>query len=127
MEHQFGTLLVRFPDLAPAEASRAAADLERNLQRLTGGQIDTEMRKEKSGTQDAGSILAIVLGAEAVVVLADRIAGGIGDYLRRLNSRVEIATDQGVVVVTGEPAAGLDVAAVTTALMKVKERSTDME
>ncbi len=126
MEQQFGTLLVRFPDLAPAEASRAAADLERRLQSLTGGRVDTEMRKEKAGTQDAGTILAIVLGAEAVVVFADRIARGIGDYLRRLNSRVEITTDQGVVVVAGEAAAGLDVAAVTAALRTVKEPSTGL-
>ena len=116
MEEQPNVLLIRFPDLLPAEANRAAAVLEQQLHSLTGGQVSPEVRKEHADTQDAGSVLAIVLGAEAIVVFADQIARGISSYLQCLNSRIEIVTDQGKVIVSGEAAAGFDAAAVTAAL-----------
>ena len=116
MDEQPGALLIRFPDLSPAAANQAAADLEQQVRSLTSGQVNPEIRKERADTQDAGSILAIVLGAEAVVVFADQIGRGLRNYLQRLNSRVEIVTDQGKVIVTGEATTGFDAAAVTAAL-----------
>ncbi len=109
-------LRIRFPDLTPAEAGRAASELQGLVRAATAGRVDTALRKERSDTQDAGTILAIVLGAPAVVALANRIAGGIGDYLGRLNSRVEIVTESGTVIATGSAAERLDLGAVAQAL-----------
>lgn len=53
MDDKPGALLVRFPDLSPTEASRAAAGLEEQLRKATAGQLDTELCKERTDLLDA--------------------------------------------------------------------------
>ena len=65
-----------FPEVAPAEATQLAEDLREYLLRTNN--IEGNVVKERSDTQDAGSILTIILGAGSTLA----IAKGIGYWIK---------------------------------------------
>lgn len=81
-EHGF---VIEFPEVSLAQASRFAAELERDVKdALADENVKAkllERRKTDPQTLDAGTILAIILGAKATVA----IAYGIARWLTRDN------------------------------------------
>lgn len=110
------SVLICFPDLPPAASNQAASELLQKLKKITRGRVNFEIQRVDEHSMDAGSVLAIVLGAKAVVSFSERIAGGISNYIARSGSTIEIVTPNGTVVARGEAATNIDTAAVTRAL-----------
>jgi len=84
-----------------AEAARAAADLRRHLLDAQDD-LDITREKEQANTQDMGATLVMILGTQAVVVLAN----GIADWMRkrRIGSTVELEINGNRVALAGEVA-----------------------
>src|SRR5262245_48645998 len=106
------TFLVTFPELDLAEANRAAGQLRETLLGRCGPQDRINIRRASDATQDAGSILEIMLAAPAII----EVARGIRDFIAARGNSIEIRTANGVVVGRGTAATNIDAAAVSKAL-----------
>lgn len=109
-------LIIRFEGLSTDEANQAAAALEAHMSTVTGGGVETERRKASQDTQDAGTIVALILESATVVALATGIAQGLRDFIAMRGNRVVVETAEGRVVATGDAATNLDTAAVVSEL-----------
>ena len=105
-------LRVRFDQLTPAKANVAARELQLEIRRLTGSEIQTELRKSRNDTQDLGTILAIILEAPATTAIATHVAAGIGAFIARFRTKVIIETEHGRVVFTGDATKSADLEAI---------------
>lgn len=82
---------VSFPGASDAEKGQLVSDLQHTVEGVEGVQ-GTSILRERSDTQDAGTILSIVLGAPAVVLIVE----GIANWMNRKNQGiVEIETENG--------------------------------
>jgi hypothetical protein len=106
------SVLIRFPELSVAEATKAAEELRGSLMRVLGAQATFDIRKENAETQDFGATLVVILGTQAALALAK----GVSDYIAKRGNRVVIKTEHGSVIATGDAASNIDVAATTRAL-----------
>jgi hypothetical protein len=87
-------LIVEFEDATPAEAASMARELQQILLDADPS-VSTELIREEGNAQDLGSILAVLLGAKAVVV----VAKGIVDYLKlRRSASIRIKCKGGEVI-----------------------------
>lgn len=110
-------LLIQFEGLDDAATNQAALALEEHLAHVTAGEIRTERRKARQGTQDAGTIIEI-LNTAVPLAIATGIGKGLHDFLRRRGSRITVF-ESGKIVATGD-AASFDPAPVVAALQRGK-------
>ncbi|MEJ2337241.1 MAG: hypothetical protein P8Y26_16640 [Gemmatimonadales bacterium] len=105
-------LLIRFDNMSPADANRAAAELRKQLRSSMGSQVSIDRVKENEETQDFGSTLAVVLGTPFALALAK----GVRDYIAKRGCRIVLETPEGRLIATGDAAANIDVASTAAAL-----------
>lgn len=77
-------VIIEFPDTSPRIAGTLAHELKAFLDNAVtdkGAVAKTSVEKVDENAQDVGTILAIILGAEATIALA----AGISEWLRRRN------------------------------------------
>jgi hypothetical protein len=101
MSEHLDKFTIRFDGLTLEEAGKKAARLRQEI--LDAADLDFELEKEDPKTQDAGTILAIVLSAGAVVELAKAVtelAKGVANYLSREHATITIEKN-GKVVAAG--------------------------
>ena len=96
---------VRFEEMTPAQANRAAAELRSLIEDAGGREVDARVVKDRDDTQDFGATLVLVLGTPAVITVAKAIYA----YIAKRGDRVVIETDNGKVLATGAGAANIDV------------------
>jgi hypothetical protein len=95
-------LQIGFPNVSPAEASRAAADLGGQINRVLRerglAQVARQHRTDPAA-QDLGQVIQIILAAPAMIVMARGVALGIQKYLARTNrGRITITRPDGTEV-----------------------------
>lgn len=83
-----------FPGLTPDKARKAAEELQRQITSRVDG-LETHFEKRDSNSQDAGSILAIVLGSGAITVLAEHIGVALVTVAGRFSSSVDLVKPDG--------------------------------
>ena len=105
-------LLIRFDNMSPADANRAAAELRKQLRAKIGSEVAIDQVRENEEAQDFGGTLAVVLGTPFALALAK----GIRDYIAKRGCSVVLETPQGRVIATGDAAANIDVASTAAAL-----------
>jgi hypothetical protein len=86
------TFIIRFQDVSLAEAG-SKADRLRNEILDASSEVEVIVEKDDPNTQDFGSILVLVLGTPAIIV----IAKGIADFLRRERATIEIESNGRVI------------------------------
>jgi dissimilatory sulfite reductase (desulfoviridin) alpha/beta subunit len=85
---------IRFCDVSPAEQSRLAGSLEDALRTVRG--VETCVVRERTETQDPGTIVSVILGAPAVVLAVKALA----NWATRTNQgSVEIADVRGTSII----------------------------
>jgi hypothetical protein len=82
-------LIVRFPAVDLNIANQHVEDLRSELKQM--GVQDVERRREQAESQDFGATLVLVLGTASVTA----IAKGLGAWLRRTGTKVEITKPDG--------------------------------
>src|SRR6266542_4773384 len=107
-------LVVSFPALNPAEANRAAIDLQETILAACPGHdtLDVQVHKDRERTMDAGSTLVVLLGTPALTA----VIGAIRSWILKYGNSVEIKTTDGTVLARGDAAAKIDIAATVAAL-----------
>lgn len=105
-------LLIRFDNMSPADANRAAAELRKQLRSKVGSEVAIDQIRENEESQDFGGTLAVVLGTPFALALAK----GIRDYIAKRGCSVVLETPGGRVIATGDAAANIDVASTAAAL-----------
>jgi hypothetical protein len=113
MDHE---LHVRFEGVTLARANQAAVELSDRLRDLVGPTGSLAIRKERSDTQDMGSVLVLVLGTPAVAAAAT----GIRDFIAKSRDSVIIETSDGKVLARGSAASNIDIAKTVAALASRK-------
>ena len=90
-QHAF---VLRFNDVSAAEANRYAASLREELLDAAPD-LTVEQERQDPATQDFGSTLVLILGAPAVVV----VANGLSRWLTRNNAaKIRLETKDGILV-----------------------------
>jgi hypothetical protein len=89
-------LRITFPDVSAAARSRLASDLRDTLLQVKGVSSLSVLR-ERRDTQDAGSIVSLVLAAPAVVMAVKAL----GAWLVREHASVTIALPDGTIILNG--------------------------
>ena len=89
MEHYEVT--ISFPATDPLTGNRLAAELAAQLSGIADG-VAAKTRRDTSDSQDFGSLVAVVLGAPAVIAVAQ----GLADWIRK-QGRVDIEISREVV------------------------------
>ena len=75
-----------FPGLSPSMARKAVEELRRQINESPQKPESSRFIKRSKDSQDAGSILAIVLGSAAVTVLAEHIGYALQNLSQRYSS-----------------------------------------
>jgi hypothetical protein len=109
------TFNIRFENVSAAEASQKASQLRAILLDLSPD-ASAEVIKDNQSTQDFGTVLVLVLGTPAVVI----IAKGIADYLSRVGGTITIEDKNGKVIAKGIQSK--DAARIAEAFSKKKKR-----
>jgi hypothetical protein len=109
---QTAAFRIRFDQMVPAQANRAATELRTLIENSGGRDVDVQIVKDRDDTQDFGATLAIVLGTEAVIILAKAIHA----YVAKRGDRVVIETGAGRVVATGAGAKNIDISETVAAM-----------
>ena len=125
-ETQF-ELKFRFDELTPAKANIAARELEKEIRRLTGGQVQTELRRVCEEAQDIGSIVSIILGTPEAIAFATPIAMGVGALIARWRSEVTIVTERGQIIFKGQATNDTDLVAIADAMCRKMPTKEDDE
>lgn len=93
-----------FPELTPDRARKAAEELQKQINTLTGKNLPTHFEKRDKSSQDAGSILTIVLGSGAITALADHIGLALQTVAVRFSSSAVIVIDGKRIELKGDAA-----------------------
>jgi len=101
---------IEFENVTLGEADQLAGELEQLLREVSPG-VDINRRRPDPSAMSVGSVLVLVLGTPAAVVLARAI----GDWLRRTGTRIRITKDGEVL---GENLASGDMPKLVAALGK---------
>ena len=89
--------LLSFRAVSSREANELAEELRGQLERSSPG-VAVSQRRERQTTQDLGTVLGVVLGAEAVVA----VAKGIAAFLRaHQGASIDIKTEDGRILAKG--------------------------
>lgn len=114
------TIVIRIAEDNPAEANLAAQRLSEFIQAeasaVEGTAPTITPHKERSDTQDLGSMLVLAFGTPFAIA----IAKGIAAYIGALGSRVVIETPDGKIIASGDGAKNIDVAKTVTAFVARK-------
>lgn len=84
--------VIAFTEVSPADANRYAADLAETLHSVHQN-VKVTQERTRPDTQDAGTILTIVLGAASVTAVAKGIAAWLA---RHSGARIQISADGSV-------------------------------
>jgi hypothetical protein len=112
MEALRSTFKIRFQNLSLAEANVQAARLRQQILD-SSPDVSIQLEKEDSNTMDFGTTLVLVLGAPAIVTIAQ----GIANYLARARGRIIIEKDGRIIA---EGISGGDAARIVEALSSHK-------
>jgi hypothetical protein len=85
---------ISFPEASSAERSRLAGKLETALLDVEGVQVS--LVKERSDSQDAGTILSVVLSAPAIVLSIETLAAWL---VRNNQTSITIQKPDGAVII----------------------------
>lgn len=104
-------LRVEFPDVSDADAARYARDLEAML-RKADASIKVERLQSDSRSQDAGSVLAVILGSASFIALCR----GIGAHIAKRGDRIRVSLPEGTIIAEGRAAENVDATELVAAL-----------
>lgn len=96
-------LHIDFPGASNAEAARYARDLEAALQRVDAA-ITVTRAQSDADAQDAGSILAVILGSASLVALFREI----GVHIAKRGDAIRVSLPEGTVIAQGKAAENVD-------------------
>jgi hypothetical protein len=110
--HQVCTVLVEVETTSAAATNIAVRHLRDMIERAVGSEATVGFRKDHADTQDLGTTLSIVLGSQAIVILAKAIHA----FVSRHGDKVIIKTSGGSIIATGSGAKNIDVSRTVEAL-----------
>jgi hypothetical protein len=110
-------ITLTFPDKSCAQQGQFADELKAFLERRGTAIATPEVTKDRTDTQDLGTIVTVIVSSTAL----SQLVKGVFDFAQKKASHIEIAGPKGSVIASGDSASGIDVARVTEAVVGTPE------